>query len=194
MPSSRDEDAPPPWHGREVRRRRPSQSSSAGSLRAPANDAKILPSRLIDVSAIHASNPTVSVIETSSSESGDVKYAALSYCWRANETNMLTGNSSGQIILRVSTLAPTIQDAVSITKRLGLKYIWIDAFCILQDSQQDKEKELGKMSHIYANAEFVIAASAAADSSERFVAERDPLSVNPCLIAVRGSPGKSHWT
>ncbi|TVY81859.1 Ankyrin-3 [Lachnellula suecica] len=35
------------------------------------------------------------------------------------------------------TLPKTYQDAILITRRLGLKYLWIDAYCILQDTRQD---------------------------------------------------------
>ncbi len=31
------------------------------------------------------------------------------------------------------------------TAQLGLRYIWIDALCILQDSDVDKEREVANM-------------------------------------------------
>jgi hypothetical protein len=154
---------------------------------------KIFPGRLIDLSNLHLPEQTVSVTEEFDRENGDVRYAALSYCWRAGETNMLTGKASNRPVLVLSKLAPTIQDAISTTRRLGLKYLWIDAFCIIQTSKEDKDKELKKMSDIYANAEFVIAATAASDSSESFVVQRNPLCVNPCLVGVRGYPGRGEW-
>jgi hypothetical protein len=32
-------------------------------------------------------------------------------------------------------------DAVAITKRLGLRYLWIDSVCIIQDDKDDWQKE-----------------------------------------------------
>lgn len=41
----------------------------------------------------------------------------------------------------VNDLAHTIQDAIRVTQSLGFSYIWIDALCIIQDSQDDKTQQ-----------------------------------------------------
>src|ERR1043166_8196668 len=46
-------------------------------------------------------------------------------------------------------LPQNFQDATNITRQLGLRYLWIDAICIIQDSPHDWAKEAGKMSNIY---------------------------------------------
>jgi hypothetical protein len=56
-------------------------------------------------------------------------------------------------------LPGTIRDAVAVTERLGIKYIWIDALCMMQDNLDDKHEELGKMSQYYRNSFLTIAAS-----------------------------------
>lgn len=38
----------------------------------------------------------------------------------------------------LDNLPPTIQDALRVTQTLGFQYIWIDALCIMQDSEDDK--------------------------------------------------------
>src|SRR5204863_5556002 len=43
----------------------------------------------------------------------------------------------------------TFQDAILITRALGLQYTWIDALCILQDSEDDWRYESALMSKIY---------------------------------------------
>lgn len=50
-------------------------------------------------------------------------------------------------------------DAITATRVLGIRYIWIDALCILQDSIEDWEIEAPRMGQIYMNAEVVIAAT-----------------------------------
>jgi hypothetical protein len=68
-------------------------------------------------------------------------------------------------------LPKTFQDAIQITKCLGIRYLWIDSLCIIQDSTQDWGKEAAAMSQVYKNAYWYIAATSASDSSvERFFA------------------------
>lgn len=57
----------------------------------------------------------------------------------------------------------TFQDAVVITRRLGIRYLWIDALCIIQDDRSDWEKESAKMGAIYSLAHVTIAADSGRD-------------------------------
>ena len=146
---------------------------------------KSLPSRLIDLSQWDDTAQSIRVIHKADLDAGQICYAALSYCWRKDETNMLTGGWK-QPAISASHLAPTIRDAIQITHRLGYRYLWVDALCIVQDSDTDKQNELPKMVDIYSNADFVVAAVAAADSSESLFVEQNPLRHNPCVIGVSG--------
>ena len=49
----------------------------------------------------------------------------------------------------MSDLSLALQDAIKLTRYLGMKYIWINSLCIIQDSAQDWEKEPAKMSGHY---------------------------------------------
>ncbi|ORX93792.1 hypothetical protein BCR34DRAFT_499683 [Clohesyomyces aquaticus] len=64
------------------------------------------------------------------------EYAALSYCWGGDQDYKLTtSNVVGcQQELRIPSTAKTIHDAILTTKRLGLRYLWLDALCIMQNS------------------------------------------------------------
>ncbi len=55
-------------------------------------------------------------------------------------------------------LSKTFQDAIIITHELGLRYIWIDSLCIIQDDTSDWEEESKKMAAIYGNSKVTIAA------------------------------------
>ncbi len=57
------------------------------------------------------------------------------------------------------SLPKTFQDVISIARRLGIQYVWIDSLCIIQTDLLDWELESAKMSDIYANAYLTIAAS-----------------------------------
>jgi hypothetical protein len=52
----------------------------------------------------------------------------------------ITNNSNfatRQKTISMSELWPTFRDAIYITRRLGVRYLWIDALCIIQDSTED---------------------------------------------------------
>jgi hypothetical protein len=71
-------------------------------------------------------------------------------------------------------LAQTVQDAISITKSLGLRYLWLASLCIMQDSEEDKAKEIKVMGTIYENAWVMILAQNAAGAEGEVLEERPP--------------------
>lgn len=98
-------------------------------------------------------------------------YACLSYCWGGDQTIVLTLASLKNFYSGVSIeiLGKTIQDAVSVTEKIGLRYLWVDALCIIQDSDADKAIELGSMKDIYSNSTVTIAAADAVSSRSGFL-------------------------
>ena len=69
-----------------------------------------------------------------------------------------------------STLPQTIQDAIIVTRKLGLRYLWVDALCIIQDSASDRAAEITKMDRIYQNAQLTISAASAKTCQDGFLA------------------------
>jgi hypothetical protein len=65
----------------------------------------------------------------------------------------------------------TFQDAVTVTRELGVLYLWIDSLCIIQyeDSLEDWNCESGRMESVFSQAYCTIAATAAADSNAGFL-------------------------
>lgn len=68
-----------------------------------------------------------------------------------------------------SCLPKTIKDAIYITRQLRIRYLWIDAYCIIQDSADDKSAEIRKMASIYKNSFLAIEASSASSSNAGFL-------------------------
>jgi hypothetical protein len=68
-----------------------------------------------------------------------------------------------------SQLAQTTLDAIEATQRLGLRYLWVDALCIIQDSDEDKNAEINKMGLIFKNSTLTIAAAIARSAEEGFL-------------------------
>jgi hypothetical protein len=127
------------------------------------------PTRLIDVG--EKGDTSVRLIVTSELSTRKLadKYVALSYCW---------GNSSKTLLLEENLEAmkqPTAfrmwdasyRHAISITRDLGIRYLWIDALCIIQHqkNQQDWRRESSTMGLVYANATCVLSATASEDSA-----------------------------
>ncbi|KAK4694812.1 hypothetical protein P7C71_g2828, partial [Lecanoromycetidae sp. Uapishka_2] len=83
-----------------------------------------------------------------------------------------------------SKLPQTFQDAVAVTRRLQLKYVWIDSLCILQDSPEDWKYESAQMHHVYGNAFVTLAADASRDSSEGLFRDRFPSLVTPTRVTA----------
>lgn len=104
-------------------------------------------------------------------EGGKASYAALSYCWGEQQTFATTLSSVADYTqgFSLSALPQSLQDAVKVTTELGLKYIWIDSLCIIQDSPSDKEREISQMAQVYSNAYITICAANAKACSEGFL-------------------------
>ena len=51
-----------------------------------------------------------------------------------------------------------MKDAIDMSLRLGVRYIWIDALCILQDNKSDKNSQLQLMENLYKHAVITIVA------------------------------------
>ncbi|CAI6336816.1 unnamed protein product [Periconia digitata] len=123
------------------------------------DETQTLPSMLLQVSGTIES-PSVRLVIVSEIEVRPIAYACLSYCWGGPQPGMTLSSRVAQYVKKIdnSAFPATPLDAIRITISLGLEYIWIDAFCIVQDSGRSKSLELGKMSSIYSGATVTICA------------------------------------
>jgi Heterokaryon incompatibility protein (HET) len=123
-----------------------------------------LPTRILDVGSLEEEDPQVKLYETKA-ETG--LYVALSHCW--GESQMIkTEHSSFNARkngIPWDRLPKSFQDAITFVRNLGIRYLWIDALCIIQDDKGDWERESAKMATIYASSILTIAATKSADSS-----------------------------
>ena len=108
-----------------------------------------------------------------------VQYAALSYVWGGSQPYSTTKANLHDYIysrqgINLADLGRTIQDAVKVTRKLGMAYLWVDALCIVQNSKTSLHHELGKMAAIYHNAAVVISANTALSAREGFLHDRAP--------------------
>jgi hypothetical protein len=68
----------------------------------------------------------------------------------------------------------TLRDSVVITRTLGIKYIWIDALCIKQDSTEDWVREAAKMREVYSGAILTIVAANSPSTHSGIFSQRKP--------------------
>jgi hypothetical protein len=129
-----------------------------------------LPSRIIDVGSENE-EPHLHI-----SQGECAPYVTLSHCWGGVPTLTTTTNTleDRKQKIALSTFPKTYRDAITITRGLAIKYLWIDSLCIVQDGKNDWEKESLRMAQVYSNAEMLIAASDAANSSEGCLHPREP--------------------
>jgi len=81
-----------------------------------------------------------------------------------------------------SLLPKSFLEAMEVTRRLGVFYLWIDSLCIVQDSVVDWSQESSLMSDIYSGSFCNIAATRTTDSTSGIFAERDPLEIRGCVV------------
>ena len=99
------------------------------------------------------------------------QYVALSYCWGKAETHHGLKTTTANLLIHkegidFESLFQTLRDAVQIAKGLGFRFLWIDALCIVQDDDDDWNREAAMMCQVYSNAALTLIASGSSCSSE----------------------------
>ena len=144
----------------------------------------ILPLRLLDLAPGLDANSIK--LQTAAPLPIDTRYATLSHCWGGYSKTTLTSSSLATFEggIHLSSLPRTFQHAVILTRKLGIRYLWIDALCIIQNSVQEWSHEASLMGDIYANSYITLLATNSPDSEEGLYETRSPLSVWPCRVAA----------
>jgi hypothetical protein len=151
------------------------------------------PSRVLDL-CLNDGSEDIRLIESSGSRG---LYAALSHCWGTAPLIRTLKSTVNARLDRIEFLhlSRTFQDAVTIARKLKLRYLWIDSLCIIQDDSSDWERESAKMGEIYRNAFLTIAAAGAKNGSEGcFIPRLEPIFEPVCFqqTSSRGEEG-SMW-
>jgi len=139
-------------------------------------DTTFLPTRLLDVGS--ATSKTFCLTTSSSLRShGPARYTALSHRWGLpGNLDRFCAYTSNLEKLATSmddeTLPQTFLDAVKVTRGLGIRYIWIDSVCIVQDDPDDWQTESKLMERVFSSAYCTIVATCAANSRDGFLKAR----------------------
>ncbi|KAG9237206.1 heterokaryon incompatibility protein-domain-containing protein, partial [Amylocarpus encephaloides] len=132
-----------------------------------ANDNVELPSRLIKIHCV--GNRFRLHLGKTLDQMG--RYVCLSHCWGDQHANRIITTTIANYDDHLEdipwdSLSNTFQDAITITWKLGLNFVWIDSLCIIQDSNADWQFEASKMASIYAKSYLTIAASKSRSSQD----------------------------
>jgi hypothetical protein len=140
----------------------------------PVSAAAFVPTRLLNVSEAGKVRLQTKFFN------GPVRYVTLSHRWGAasNEQSILTTSNLGplQRNIDMETSSPTFKEAIEITRRLGVSFLWIDCLCIIQGDEQDWRHEASMMGTIYKNG-FLNISAHSEDATEGCFQFRDPARV-----------------
>jgi hypothetical protein len=100
------------------------------------------------------------------------KYVALSYVWGRTSKPRLTLTSDNEEALsrpkaleaNQSKIPNTIWDAITVARKLGERYLWVDSLCLLQDDQRELQEYVAVMDLFYEMATFTIVAAGGEDA------------------------------
>lgn len=110
------------------------------------------------------------------------QYTTLSHCWGVSKLSpILTTQNRDRFMdpnvgIRWSELDRNFQDAISVTRDLGIGYIWIDSMCIVQGEGGDFNAEGDLMHKVYRNSFCNLSAAASHDSRGGFFRNRSEKS------------------
>ncbi|KAF2272450.1 HET-domain-containing protein [Westerdykella ornata] len=124
-----------------------------------------LPTRLIDVGS------GLRLVETKGMRG---RYVCLSHCWgdhtstSAHQAFKTTRKNLDANLEKIefTSLPKTYREAITFTRKLELRYIWIDSLCIIQDDEDDWRHEASLMANVYENAVLTLGATASASNTE----------------------------
>lgn len=124
------------------------------------------------------------------------EYVTLSHCWgisRDPSMKRIRLHKRTLAALRQgvasSSLPKTFADAATATAKLGYKYLWIDALCIMHDNEQAVLNEIASMHRIYGEATLNLAATGATDDTAGLFFNRNVLALQPATVEVSESFG-----
>ncbi|RKL07307.1 hypothetical protein BFJ70_g16897, partial [Fusarium oxysporum] len=145
-----------------------------------------MPKRLLDVGQL--GDPFIGLLEAS--DDARVSFAIGSYVWgnglkedaikqaQTTKENIGYRMASG---IEATGLPKSIQDLIEVTRQIGLRYLWLDAFCIVQDDNDDKVHQFNSLAEFYKQADILISAASASDCGEGFLQSR---TVDRCYGSI----------
>ncbi|KAF9766040.1 hypothetical protein IL306_001587, partial [Fusarium sp. DS 682] len=142
------------------------------------------PARLVDVASL---GPEHIRLHFPTSLEDARPYLTLSHRWGGSASIVkLTAQTDDALSTEfpISSLPKTFREAIAVTRRFGVPYLWIDSLCIRQDDPDDWATQGSIMGYIYLNGLCNIAASAGEDSHQGLFRSRDANLLRPVVAEI----------
>lgn len=124
-------------------------------------------------------------------EDSDAKPVLLTTIDNVDSLSEPGGLSAAKVEASGARIPNTVRDAMDFTCQLGMKYLWVDTLCIVQDDPEDKGRLIAAMDDVYAGASATLIAASGTDADAGLPGVR-PRSVDsqaPTKIAVPADQG-----
>ncbi|TEA11432.1 hypothetical protein C8034_v007451 [Colletotrichum sidae] len=124
------------------------------------------------------------------------QYAALSYVWGETGRKALNLHledlSTGRYRIdeQVRTAAKTVENAMEVSRRLGLQYLWADCLCVIQkdddgeDEPNARQSQLDQMGSIFGHASVIIVAATGEDAEAGLPGVGSPRNTEQAMQGV----------
>lgn len=132
----------------------------------------------------------------------DCEYAALSYVWgptsgkqvfELKTTNLDRLQEPGS--LSTAELPLTVKDSMTVCKKVGIPYLWVDRLCIVQDEDASKLNDIDNMDVIFMAAVVTLVAYTGVDAEHGLPGVSTRYRRSPLLLAAGGMEFWRHlWT
>ncbi|KAK1981125.1 heterokaryon incompatibility protein-domain-containing protein [Colletotrichum cereale] len=143
-----------------------------------------LPTRLVDVGPTDQDDPRLILSETitrrAAANSSAVEYVALSYCWGPKEdadrqlkTTPATLSAHFEKV-PFESMTPVVRDTVVVCRALGIRYLWVDALCIIQGDPDDWNNKSLSMGRVYYCSALTICPLASTSCLQGYLGLRPP--------------------
>lgn len=146
-----------------------------------------LPTKLIDIGNTQQCIPRLVTSNSIRADTGNIRYISLTHRWDSKPLLKLTSQNlqSLEREIPMQSLSAVFRELLQFAKSLGVRFLWVDSLCILQDSKADWQRESLLMSKVYEYAYCNVAAAAAADGYNSLFIERDALQQSPFRITFK---------
>lgn len=114
------------------------------------------PTRVLDLGTPDEQSNKVSLLETPSKRG---QFGTLSHCWPSGETvtTTLATIESRKRGIAMLNLPRSFQNAIVLFHKLGIRYVWVDSLCIIQDQESDWQAQAAQIESIFTNSSVTIA-------------------------------------